>query len=266
MRPTLLGAPYDGGSTHLQGAADAPALIRRALWSPAGNSWSEAGVDVREHLDDAGDLDLPAEANPREIIEDAVALLLKRAARPLILGGDHSITYPAVRAFRRLRPGFDILHIDAHPDLYDEYEGDRYSHASPFARIMEEGSDNGLIQVGVRTMNGHQREQASRLGVRVVTMREWASGVRFELSRPVYLSIDLDALDPAFAPGVSHREPGGLSVRDVIGIVHGLAVPLVGADVVECNPRQDPSGVTAIVAAKLVKEIVGRMVSDLARV
>jgi len=253
---TLLGVPYDGSSSHLRGAAGGPPLIRRALWSPAGNTWSEAGIDVRERLTDAADVSFPAEGEPRAAIEAAVAALLARDACPILLGGDHSITYPAVRAFKRFRPAFDILHVDAHPDLYDQLDGDRYSHACPFARILEEGLSGRLVQVGIRTMNGHQREQAARFGVEIVSMAEWTRGKRFELRQPVYLSIDLDALDPAFAPGVSHPEPGGLSVRDLIEMIHDLAVPLIGADVVEYNPRQDPSRVTAVVAAKLVKELV----------
>ena len=261
MRPTLLGIPYDDSSSHLRGSADAPPLIREAIWSSAGNTWCEAGVDLRHRLADAGDLSFLGQVSPRGAIELAVASLLEQGSSPIILGGDHSTTYPTVRAFHRSRPGFDILHLDAHPDLHDEFDGDRYSHACPFARIMEEGLTDRLVQVGIRTMTGHQRQQADRYGVAVVTMREWFRGARFELRRPVYLSIDLDALDPAFAPGVSHREPGGFSVRDVIDIIQGLSVPVIGADVVEFNPRQDSSGVTACVAAKLVKEVAGQMLS-----
>ncbi len=260
-KPTLLGVPYDKGSSHLQGPADAPPLIRESLWSPAGNSWCESGVDIRGLLEDAGDLTFSLDANPRSAIESGISDLLEQGSSPIILGGDHSITYPVIRAFHRVRPGFDILHIDAHPDLYDEFEGNRYSHACPFARIMEEGLADRLIQVGIRTMSGHQRQQAERFGVVVVPMRDWFRGKRFELHRPVYLSIDLDALDPAFAPGVSHREPGGFSVRELLDIIQGLSVPIIGADVVEYNPHQDASGCTAVVAAKLVKELAGQMVS-----
>jgi agmatinase len=253
--PTLLGIPYDGGSSHLRGAAGAPPLIRQALWSQARNSWSETGVDVREVLADAGDVSFRDGAEPRHAIESAVAALLAREAIPILLGGDHSITYPVIRAFKRRHAAFDILHVDAHPDLYDELDGDRYSHACPFARIAEDGLPGQLVQVGIRTMTGHQREQAQTFGARVVPMSDWLRGTRFDLVRPAYLSIDLDALDPAFAPGVSHPEPGGLSVRELLGILHTLPVPLIGADVVEYNPRQDPTGVTAVVAAKLVQEL-----------
>jgi hypothetical protein len=172
------------------------------------------------------------------------------------------VTYPVLRAVARGRRDLTILHVDAHPDLYDEFEGDRYSHACPFARTMEEGLARRLVQVGIRTMNAHQRRQADRFGVEVIDMRGWQAGVRPRTDGPVYLSIDLDGLDPAFAPGVSHRDPGGLSVREVLDLVQGVGGVLVGADIVEYNPRQDIGGVTAMVAAKLVKEVAGRMLEE----
>jgi agmatinase len=198
-------------------------------------------------------------------IERAIRVLMDAGGLPLAIGGDHAVTYPVVRAVGARHPGLTILHIDAHPDLYDEFEGNCLSHACPFARIMEAGLAARLVQVGIRAMNGHQQEQARRFGVEVIDMRAWSAGVRPVLVGPIYVSIDLDGLDPAFAPGVSHREPGGLSGRDVIGFVHALPSPPVGADIVEFNPSQDAAGVTAHVAAKLLKEIAGRMWDSAAR-
>jgi arginase family enzyme len=152
-----------------------------------------------------------------------------------------------------------ILHLDAHNDLYDVFEGDRYSHACPFARIMESGLADQLVQVGTRTTSGHQRDQADRFGVEIVDMNRFVRGERWTLRHPVYLSLDVDVLDPAFAPGISHREPGGMSVRDVVGIIQSIDVPIVGADLVEYNPRRDIDDMTAPVAAKLLKEILDVM-------
>jgi arginase family enzyme len=149
--------------------------------------------------------------------------------------------------------------VDAHPDLYQDFEGDLFSHAAPFTRIMEEGLVTRLVQVGIRTLSGHQKAQVDRFQVEVVDMRAWSAGVRPKITGPVYLSIDLDGLDPAFAPGVSHWEPGGLSTREVLALIQGLEGPLVGADVVEFNPVRDPAGITAMVCAKLVKELAGKM-------
>ena len=210
--PTLIGIPWDVNSSFMRGAAAAPPLVRQALFSPASNLWSELGVDLGAPgmLADAGDLDLPDSADAIGMIEGAVRLVIADGGAPLAIGGDHAVTYPVMRAVAARHPGLTILHIDAHPDLYDEFEGNRLSHACPFARIMEEGLATRLVQVGIRTMNGHQREQARRFGVETIDMRAWAAGSRPEVTGPVYVSIDLDGLDPAFAPGVSHREPGGL--------------------------------------------------------
>src|SRR5918996_5889739 len=180
MKVALLGIPYDASSSYQRGAAAAPVLIREALWSEAGNTWSETGIDLRESgLDDEGDLwfnDREPGTEARSRIEQAVASILDSGRRPLLLGGDHSITYPALRGLRPHHPRLGILHLDAHPDLYHEFQGDPYSHACPFARIMEEGLADRLVQVGIRTMTWHQREQADKLGVEVIDMRSLRDG------------------------------------------------------------------------------------------
>jgi agmatinase len=255
----LLGLPYDAASSFARGAAEAPAAIRRALASPSSNTWGERGVDAWTRLEDGGDVAVPQEpAAARAAIQAAVTDVLARDRRPLCLGGDHSVSYPALRAVAAAHPGVTVVHVDAHGDLYDEFEGDRYSHACPFARVMEEGLAGRLIQIGVRTLNDHQRAQASRFGVEQFGMDQWAGAPLDRLQGPVYVSLDLDALDPAFAPGVSHPEPGGLSVRELVSLLHRLGgVEVVGADVVEYNPRLDLRDLTARVAAKLIKELAG---------
>lgn len=264
--PTLLGLPYDASSSFLRGPAEAPPLIRKELWSEATNPWSEALIDLSAPgaLADAGDLELPASPEARQRIEAGVERVQAGGGRVIALGGDHSVTYPVLRALGPRHPGLTLLHIDAHPDLNDIFEGDRYSHACPFARILEEGLVARLVQVGIRKMSPHQRAQAERFGVEVIDMRAWAAGVRPALAGPLYLSLDLDGLDPAFAPGVSHQEPGGLTVRETITLIQQLPGPFVGADVVELNPRCDVGGMTARVAAKLVKEIASRMLETAA--
>lgn len=261
-RPRLIGLPYDASSSYRRGAAAAPPLVRAALHSPAGNLWTEDLHDLSEPgaLTDAGDLVLPETGDARDVIEAGIRALVADGARPISLGGDHSVTYPVLRAIHAAHGPVTVLHVDAHPDLYDRYEGDLYSHACPFARVMENGLARRLVQVGIRTMSGHQRAQADRFGVEVIDMRAWVRGERPTIEEGfVYLSVDLDGLDPAHAPGVSHREPGGLTVRDVIGLVQNVGGTVVGADVVEFNPSQDVGEMTAHVAAKLVKEIAARM-------
>lgn len=255
---SLVGVPWDEASSYLRGPALAPARIREVLYDGAGNEWTELGHNPFKHegFRDRGDLIF----GDYEGIGEAAAEWLATGTRLLALGGDHSITFPLVRALAELRGrDFDILHFDAHADLYDEFEGDRYSHACPFARIMEAGLCRRLVQVGIRTLTPHQRRQAERFGVEIIEMRAFEAGVRPQLDRPVYISIDLDGFDPAYAPGVSHHEPGGLRPREVLRILHGLDVPIVGADIVELNPHRDPTRITAALAAKLAKELAGKM-------
>jgi len=260
--PTLIGLPYDASSSFLRGPALAPARIREELHSSQSNGCSETGLRVigADGIGDVGDLVLPANGEARSMIESGVRALIESGGRPLSLGGDHSVSYPVLRAIGPLVPDLTILQIDAHPDLYGEFEGDRFSHACPFARIMEEGLAVHLVQVGIRTMNALQRAQAERFGVRVIDMRLWVADERPELRGPLYVSVDMDGLDPAFVPGVSHREPGGLTVREVVTMIQSLPGPIVGADVVELNPTQDASGASSTVAAKLVRELASRMI------
>jgi arginase family enzyme len=124
---------------------------------------------------------------------------------------------------------------------------------------MEERLASRLIQVGIRAITGHQWEQVARFGVEVIEMKDWRDDLNFTFDSPVYISFDLDGLDPAFAPGVSHREPGGLSTRQAIDLILRLDAQIVGADLVEFNPRMDASGVTEMVCAKLLKEIAAKM-------
>lgn len=247
----LVGFPTDEHSSYLRGAAEAPTQIRQALRSASTNLSAEDGRDLTETLSDRGD--------HHGSIERAVQDLLAEGLRPLSLGGDHSITFPIISAFAERFEKLDLLQFDAHPDLYDEYDGDRLSHACPFARIMESGLVGRLVQMGIRTMNEPQRRQAERFGVEVVEMRAWNADRRLAFDAPLYVSVDLDVLDPAFAPGVSHREPGGASTRQLIETIQAVRGRIVGADVVEFNPRQDPTETTAAVAAKLVKELAARM-------
>jgi len=260
--PVLVGVPFDVNSSYLRGAAGAPAVIRSAFHSSSSNYWSELGVDLGAEgiYEDAGDLQLRDDSFAE--IESSVGGLMDRGLRPLSLGGDHSITFPLVRAVSKRVPDLTILHFDAHPDLYDDFENNRHSHASPFARIMEEKVAKRLLQVGIRTLNRHQREQAERFGVEIIEMRNVPALEKMKVQGPVYISFDMDVLDPAFAPGISHREPGGMSVREAITHLHAIKGHVVGADLVEFNPAQDVSNVTAMVAAKLVKELLGIMIQQ----
>ncbi|MCB9010107.1 MAG: agmatinase [Ardenticatenaceae bacterium] len=260
----IVGVPSDENSSFLRGPAQAPGQIRQVLHSGSSNLCAENGHDLGQEprLLDVGDMPLGPgtwQADGSPTITGHIASLLEKDARVLSLGGDHAVTFPIVQAFAAKYPDLTILHIDAHSDLYDEFEGSRVSHACPFARIMEAGHAKRLVQVGIRTLNAHQRAQAEKFGVEIIQMADWQPGMALNLTGPLYLSLDLDGLDPAFAPGVSHHEPGGLTTREVIDLIQAIDVPLVGADIVELNPVRDLVGMTTAVAAKLLMEIVVKL-------
>lgn len=258
----VLGIPYDEKSCYLRGAAKGPQAIRAASTSRAINPWTEHGVNLAEDgiMVDLGDVDVSGDYEKLSSqIEMKILEILGRDAVPIILGGDHSISFPVVKALAKKIRLLDILHFDAHPDLYDELYGDRYSHACPFARIMEESLAQNLVQVGIRGATGEQRERAAKYGVRMIEMKDIQENLPLEFSNPLYISFDMDALDPAFAPGVSHHEPGGLTTRQAIRILQVLEAKIVGLDVVEVNPERDVSGITASAAVKIVRETAGKI-------
>jgi|TARA_B110000483_G_scaffold25254_1_gene30012 arginase len=255
----LIGIPFDDHSSFLKGPAKAPPLIIEAIESDSANYFTEDLMDLADHSDVCWLGNAPLQ--DYFDIESIIAEILKGGAIPFSIGGDHSITYPILRAMSASYPSLSILHFDAHGDLYDSLGGNRHSHASPFARIMEEGLAQSLIQVGIRTLNDHQQTQVSKFGVKVIDMRNWSPDIDLNLSGPVYLSFDMDVLDPAFAPGVSHHEPGGFTTREVLRMIQKLDLNIVGLDLVEYNPDRDLNGVTAMTAAKIIKELLAKLLS-----
>jgi agmatinase len=233
MKIGLIGIAYDEKSSFMRGPAEAPAAIRRAYASESSNQCAEDGLPIPTVVVDGGDLTDFA-PDPVQRIDDFVTQKMSEFPHLVILGGDHSISFPVVRAAASKHGRLNIVHFDAHPDLYEELEGDRFSHACPFARIMEAGLAQRLVQIGIRTANAHQRAQAVRYGVETIEARNW-TGKLPQLNGPVYISVDIDVLDPAFAPGVSHHDPGGLSMRELINAIQSLTAPTVAAGVVELN-------------------------------
>lgn len=264
---TLIGFPTDVNSSFLRGPAMAPALIRAAMWSEAGNPFSETGLNLGSPrvLFDAGDVTMYEDQRDRRTIEQTIAERLTAGDAVLSIGGDHSITYPIVKAYAARFADLAIVHVDAHPDLYPSFGGNRFSHACPFARILEETLVRAIVQIGIRSTSVAQREIAERYGVRWFGPSDLNEALDALPQGPVYLTVDLDGLDPAFAPGVSHPEPGGLTTREVLDLVKALPGPMVGADIVEYNPVRDVNGATAAVAAKFAREFAARLYSDRSR-
>ncbi|NAS32184.1 agmatinase [Flavobacteriaceae bacterium R38] len=250
------GIKFDKKSSYQQGPGLAPPLIREALHCGSMNLFAENGITIETgQITDKGDFEISEYFD----IEKITGGHLEEDAKIFTLGGDHSITYPIIKALHSKHPVIDILHIDAHADLYDNYEGDKYSHACPFARIMETGGVERLVQVGIRTLNTHQIEQAEKFNVEIHPMKDLKLDAISKFKNPLYISLDIDAFDPAYAPGVSHHEPGGLTSREVIRLIQNVDAEVIGADIVEYNPNRDFQNMTAFLAAKMMKEILAKM-------
>jgi agmatinase len=253
----IQGIKYDKKSSYQKGAKLAPPLIREALNCGSLNLFAENGVSIQNSIiEDIGDIEISNYFDIEEITKNHLNLNCK----VFTLGGDHSITFPIIKAHHKKYPKLDILHIDAHSDLYDDFEGDKYSHACPFARIMENRFAARLVQVGIRTLNTHQAEQADKFKVEIHQMKNLDLSKIQKFKNPLYISLDMDGFDPAFAPGVSHHEPGGLTSRQVIELIQNIETEVIGADIVEYNPKRDFQNMTAFLAAKMMKEILVKMV------
>ncbi len=258
-----IGIPYDANSSFIRGSAKGPEALRAAQDSGSANYYAENGEEIvpGKFFTDLGNIEFPID-DPKSAFDSIYEKVLSEISAKdhlISIGGDHSVAYPIIDAHTEIYPQLNVLQFDAHPDLYEDFEGNFYSHASPFARLMEQGRLNSLTQVGISTLTSHQKEQAQRYGVKQIEMKDLSNDFIHELQAPLYISLDLDVLDPAYAPGVAHHEPGGMNTRQLIALIQAIDVPIIGADIVELNPDRDINGVTAMVAYKLFKELAGKI-------
>jgi agmatinase len=273
----VVGVPFDSGVSYRPGARFGPAHVRESsrLLRPY-NPAAEVEPFGAQQVADAGDLAV----NPFDImaavqqVHDGARELLERAARLVTIGGDHTIALPLLRAMAERHGGpVAVVHFDAHLDTWDTYFGADYTHGTPFRRAAEEGliDRSGSMHVGIRgpLYSSADLHQDAELGFQTVHSTEMddlgARGVVERIrervqERPVYVSVDIDVLDPAFAPGTGTPEAGGLSSRELLAILRGLAtVDLVGADVVEVAPAYDHAQVTGVAASHVVYELLSAM-------
>jgi agmatinase len=269
-RVVFVGLPDDSQSSYRRGAAGGPARMRTAYDGRCYNSATESGVDLAGTVADLGDwppLDT-WEATAASYRDQAAAIF--RAGRiPFFAGGDHAVTVPIAAALDTLGEPVHLIQLDAHPDLYLEFGGSRTSHACAAARMLEMDHVAGVTQLGVRTMNPEQAKVVERYRgrLRIVPPIElagpWRDRSPVPAGAPVYVSVDLDGLDPSCAPGVSHPVPGGLTTRQVLDIVASLRGRLVGMDVVELNPHLDVRDLAALAGARILHEGMGVAVRQL---
>jgi agmatinase len=272
----VLGAPFDGATTFRAGARFGPAAIREAslLLRPYNEALDVSPFDEVQAVDAGDSSPSPIDVTAaHRAIEESASELHQQGARVLGLGGDHSVSLPLLRATAAQHGPVSLLQLDAHTDTWDEYFGARVTHGTMFRRAVEEGIlDAGRsLQIGLRgSLYGPSDLDENRaLGFRTLLAREFDDvGVAgaIELARevlkpPVYVTVDVDVLDPAFAPGTGTPESGGLNPRELLAILRGLAgLDIIAADVVEVAPAYDPAGVTAVAAANVAYELISLLV------
>ena len=272
----VVGVPFDGGVSYRPGARFGPAHVRASsrLLRPY-NPAADVEPFATQQVVDAGDLAV----NPFDIetaireVEDGARSLLERAGRLVTIGGDHTIALPLLRAMSAKHGPVAVVHFDAHLDTWDTYFGAAYTHGTPFRRASEENllDRSACMHVGTRgpLYAGSDLADDTGLGFQVVGSVEMddlgARGVVERIrdrvgDRPVYVSVDIDVLDPAFAPGTGTPEAGGLSSRELLAILRGFAdLNLVGADVVEVAPAYDHAEITGIAAAHVIYEVISAL-------
>lgn len=210
-------------------------------------------------MTDRGDLTFQGSVKTYfQTIEVAVAKIAGRSAVPAVLGGDHSVTYPVLHGVRQICPEISVVWLDAHPDIYTEYEGDPHSYACPLARILDDGGIAEVHQGGIRASSRELNDRLDSAGVYVYPAAGIDRMYGLALGGPVYLTVNIDVLDPTFAPDVGNPVPGGLSTRQLVDLIHSFDFHIVGFDVVKVNPVFDHAQITAA-AAKAFMEIIGHI-------
>jgi agmatinase len=272
----ILGVPFDSGVSYRPGARFGPSHIRESsrLLRPY-NPAVQAAPFATQQVVDAGDLAV----NPFSIdeaistIERGARALLERAPFVLTLGGDHTIALPMLRAVAAVHGPLAVVHFDAHLDTWDTYFGAAYTHGTPFRRAAEEGllDRTGCLHLGIRgpVYTGSDLSQDAELGFQVITAPDveqmgvaaMVERIRQRVGdRPVYVSVDIDVLDPAHAPGTGTPEAGGLTSRELLATLRSFArLHLVGADIVEVAPAYDHAQITGIAAAHVGYELLSAL-------
>ncbi|MGB9627493.1 MAG: agmatinase [Thermodesulfobacteriota bacterium] len=256
----LLGCPYDGSATFRPGARFGPSAIRKASWgietySPYLNRDLEA-----LSIHDMGDLELPLGEKrlSLNLIQKALREILSPQKFPILLGGDHLITLPAFEEMIKIYPDLHLLQLDAHADLREEYLGERLSHSTVMRRILEHLKKGRLFQIGVRSGTEEElrlaREMRSLVPLERDSLRSLVRGLK---RKPVYISLDLDLIDPSLLPGVGTPEPGGITFHQFISMIKEISkLHVIGFDIVELTPDYDPSQISSITASVILREMI----------
>jgi agmatinase len=256
----ILGCPYDGSASFRPGARFGPSALRKASWGIETFSpyFQRDLTDIPIH--DLGDLELPLgdKRASLSLIRTALRKVLSEKKFPILLGGDHLITLPAVEEMLSVHPKLHLLHIDAHTDLREEYLGETLSHSTVMQRVAEHLGAGRLFQVGIRSGTEEEFKKAKRMrSIYLIDRRSVRAMVGRFRNRPVYVSLDLDVVDPSILPAVGTPEPGGLTFQQLISLFKEIQpLQVVGFDIVELTPDYDPTQVSAVTASVILREMI----------
>lgn len=259
-RGVILGCPYDGSASFRPGARFGPSAIRRASWGIETFSPYFQKDLIQCTIHDMGDLELPLGEKGASLglIRKAMGNILSEKKFPILLGGDHLITLPAIEEILKIHPLLHLLQIDAHTDLRDEYLGESLSHSTVMRRVLDRLGENRLFQIGIRSGT----EEEFKLARKLKTILPLDSGSLSSMikrfgDRPVYITLDLDVIDPSLLPGVGTPEPGGLTFQQFISLLKKLKpLHVIGFDIVELTPDYDPTQISSITASVILREMI----------
>lgn len=255
----LFGIPFDGTTSFRPGTRFGPQAARNESFGIETYS-PYLDLDLEDYaLSDLGDMDLPF-GNTGRVLADIYEFtkdIVQNGKKPLMIGGEHLVTYPVFQSVLEAHPDVVVLHFDAHTDLREDYMGEQMSHATVIKRIWDLIGDDRIFQFGIRSGMKQEFEWAkSHTHLEKFKADTLADVIKRIEGKPVYLTIDLDVLDPSVFAGTGTPEPGGLSFREFMDAIVSLkGLNLIGADVVELSPHYDHSGVSTAVACKVIREV-----------
>ncbi len=256
----ILGCPYDGSASFRPGARFGPSAIRRASWGIETFSPYFQRDLSQCSIHDMGDLELPLGEKKISLglIRNALGKILSEKKIPILLGGDHLITLPIVEEILTVYPRLHLLQIDAHTDLREDYLGEPLSHSTVMRKVVDHLGEGRLFQIGVRSGTEEEFKLARKMKSIVSLEPGSLSSMTKRLrDQPVYITLDLDVIDPSLMPGVGTPEPGGLTFPEFIFLLKKLqALHVVGLDIVELTPDYDPTQVSSITASVILREMI----------
>jgi agmatinase len=259
-RVVILGCPYDGSASFRPGARFGPSAIRRASWGIETFSPYFQKDLSQCSIHDMGDLELPLGEKKisLNLIRKAVGIILSEKKYPVLLGGDHLITLPIVEEILKTYPRLHLIHIDAHTDLRDDYLGESLSHSTVMKKVVDHLGEGRLFQMGIRSGTEDEFKLARRMqSIIPFDPASLSPMIKRLRNQPVYITLDLDVIDPSLLPGVGAPEPGGLTFQEVISLLKKLqTLNVIGFDIVELTPDYDPTQISSITAAVILREMI----------